>query len=307
MTSTTNNSDMVLVLLSTYNGSKFLRQQLDSLYQQTYPNIKILVRDDGSTDTTLELLQAEKSKGSIELLNDQNNLGATCSFFELLRHTVLSETGYVAFCDQDDVWSPDKIECAVSALSVCANRPALYCSRLEIVDEQLNHITLTRIPEKIGFGNAVVENIAVGCTTVLNKKALNILCNNLPKSMPFHDWWCYLVISCFGEVIFDSCPRIQYRLHGKNVVGAATTEFEAIKRKLTRLITDRVGISEQIEVFLNIFGDRIPMDHRQLLNLFINAKKSYGFRIRLIFSKQIWRQKWLDNIVLRFVFLIGRI
>ncbi|MDD1617519.1 MAG: glycosyltransferase [Methylococcaceae bacterium] len=91
--------------MSTYNGGSFLQQQLNSLYAQTYPNVKILVRDDGSTDTTRDLLTAECLTGAIEQLEDHNNLGATGSFFTLLRHAVQTKTAYVAFCDQDDVAS----------------------------------------------------------------------------------------------------------------------------------------------------------------------------------------------------------
>jgi len=97
----------VTVLLSTYNGSKYLRQQLDSLYQQTYPNIRILARDDGSSDSTRDILQDEQGKGRLELLEGHGNLGAALSFFELLNAAAATDTEYVAFCDQDDVWHPD--------------------------------------------------------------------------------------------------------------------------------------------------------------------------------------------------------
>jgi len=297
----------VTVLLSTYNGSQFLQQQLNSLYGQTYRNIKILVRDDGSTDATREFLEAEQAKGAIELLEGHTNLGATRSFFELLRLAALSDTEYVAFCDQDDVWLPDKIECAVSALAALVDLPALYCSRLEIVDEQLNPIGLTAIPGKIGFGNALVENIAVGCTMVLNRKALDIICSKLPDNVYIHDWWCYLVVSCFGEVIFDSNPRLKYRQHGNNAIGAATSGFQVLKRKLARMVSGRLWISEQAAVFSNLFESGIPLSDRQILNQFIKAKSSYWSRIRLAFSKQIWRQKWSDNLLLRLVILINRI
>ncbi|WP_340121605.1 glycosyltransferase family 2 protein [Methylobacter svalbardensis] len=297
----------VTVLLSTYNGSKFLKQQLNSLYEQTYRNIKILVRDDGSTDATREFLEAEQVRGAIELLEGHTNLGATRSFFELLRLAALSDTEYVAFCDQDDVWLPDKIECAVSALAALVDPPALYCSRLEIVDEQLNPIGLTAIPRKIGFGNALVENIAVGCTMMLNRKALDMICSKLPDNVYIHDWWCYLLVSCFGEVIFDSNPHLRYRQHGNNAIGAATSKFQVLKRKLARMVSGRLWISEQAAVFSNLFESSIPLSDRQILNQFIKAKSSYWSRIRLAFSKQIWRQKWSDNLILRLVILINRI
>ena len=90
---------------------------------------------------------------------------------------------------------PDKIEHAITALYVHADTPALYSSSLEVVDEQLNFIRFSFIPVKTGFGNALVKNIALGCTMVLNKKAVDFICNQLPYDVYFHDWWCYLVIS----------------------------------------------------------------------------------------------------------------
>lgn len=299
---------LVTIVMSTYNGICFLQEQLDSLYQQRYPNIKILVRDDGSTDATRQLLQAEQERGAIELLPEHHNLGGTCSFFELLRLAALTETEYVAFCDQDDVWQPDKIETAVMALTSFADRPALYCSRLEIVDEQLNPIGMTLIPRKIGFGNALVENIATGCTMLLNRKAIEIIChNNLPDNVYVHDWWCYLVVSCFGEVIFDPISHIHYRQHGKNSIGAATTLLGVCKRKWGRFINRRRWISEQAKTFLAIFNEQIPLPQRQLLHQFSQIESSCWSRIQLACSKKIWRQKGMDNLILRLVILINRI
>jgi len=301
-------TEQVTVLMSTYNGSQFLQQQLNSLYEQTYPNIKILVRDDGSTDTTRELLAAECLTGAIEQLEGHNNLGATGSFFALLRHAASTETAYVAFCDQDDVWQANKIERAVSLLAEVSDRPALYCCRLDIVDEQLQSLELSVKPRKIGFGNALVENIAVGCTMVLNRKAIDLLCQQtLPSHVYVHDWWCYLVISCFGKVIFDDNPLIKYRQHGGNVIGAATNRLGVLKRKLARLFNARLWISEQAITFWELFSDRLPPAERDLLALLIKAKASFWYRVRLALSPAVWRQKCVDNLILRLVILMNRI
>jgi len=298
----------VTVLMSTYNGSQFLRQQLDSLYAQTYPDVNILVRDDGSSDTTRDLLAAECAQGRIELLEEHHNLGATGSFFALLRHAAHTDTAYVAFCDQDDVWQADKIARAVSLLSEVSNRPALYCSRLDIVDEQLQSLELSAVPRKIGFGNALVENIAVGCTMVLNRKAIDLLCQQtLPSHVYVHDWWCYLVISCFGDVIFDDNALIKYRQHGGNVIGAATNHLGVLKRKLARLFNARLWISEQASTFYELFADRMPPAERELLATLCKAKSSFWYRLRLAFSPAVWRQKPVDNVILRLVILMNRI
>ena len=243
MTPEVSKPNKVTVLLSTYNGSKFLQQQLNSLYEQTYPNIRILVRDDGSSDSTRSILENEQINGRIDILRGHKNLGPALSFFELLHNAALTETEYVAFCDQDDVWHPHKIEHAVSALRVVAdNCPALFCSRLEIVDEQLNHIGFTNTPKKVGFGNALVENVATGCTMVLNRKAVELICTHLPSKVLMHDWWCYLVLSCFGKIIFDSNANIKYRQHGNNTIGATVNMFDELKRKLHRFMYSGKGL-----------------------------------------------------------------
>jgi glycosyltransferase involved in cell wall biosynthesis len=304
-------SNKVTILLSTYNGSKFLQQQLDTLYQQTYSNISILVRDDGSSDTTRSILESAQLKGRVDVLEQHNNLGPALSFFELLRQAALTETGYVAFCDQDDVWQPEKIAQAVAALSgVAANRPAMYCSRVELVDEYLNHIGFGDVPRKLGFGNALVENVATGCTVVLNRQAIDLLCENLPSSPQMHDWWCYLVLSCFGEVIFDPVTTIKYRQHGNNTIGVATNSIARFARRFRRFFgrgKQRAWCSDHAMTFLEIYGNRIPPLQKHVIDQFIAAKSSPRLRLKLAFSSDIWRQKWVDNLILRMLILINRI
>lgn len=300
-------SAQVTIIVSTYNGSKFLQQQLDTLYRQSYNNIKILVRDDGSTDSTRAILDHECQQGRIDVLAGDINLGPANSFFELLRQAALTNTDYVAFCDQDDIWGTEKIANAVNALSKSTDCPALYCSRLELVDERLNTLANTFIPRKLGFGNALVENIAVGCSTVINRQAIDLLVKNIPNNIYMHDWWCYLVVACFGEVIFDATPAIKYRQHANNSVGAPTGWLSSLRRKIRRFTKGRLWISEQIVVFLQLFGDTIPSPYRHTLDQFIEARSSYLKRIPLALSKNIWRQRWLDNAILRILIIMNRV
>ena len=310
MTLIGSNDKKVTILLSTYNGSKFLRQQLDSLYQQTYPNIRILVRDDGSIDSTRALLEKEQAKGRITLFEEHGNLGAAPSFFELLKNAATTETEYVAFCDQDDVWHPEKIARAVLRLTgVAVDHPAMYCSRVEIVDERLSHIGYTMLPRKIGFGNALVDCVTTGCTIVLNRAAVRLLGKNLPSSGVMHDWWCYLVMSCFGEVIYDSTATLKYRQHDSNTIGLATNEFIQFARRCHRFFGGCGGhlrMSTQAVYLLEIFKNRIPISHRQILDNFIAAKSSWYRRLQLALSNDIWRQKWSDNLLLRLLILLNR-
>jgi glycosyltransferase involved in cell wall biosynthesis len=304
-------SKKVTILLSTFNGAKFLQQQLNTLYNQTYPNLKILVRDDGSSDSTLNILKVEQKKSYIEILEGHENLGPAQSFFELLRYAALTDTDYVAFCDQDDIWLPNKIGQAVLALAKYENtHPVMYCTRIEIVDENLNHIRYGYVPRKIGFGNALVECITTGCTIVLNRKAIDLLCEELPNRVQMHDWWCYVVVSCFGEIVYDETITLRYRQHSANVIGVAKNSIDNFCRRYARFFgkgRQHRWCSEHATAILNIYSNRIPLESMQTINKLLAAKQSIWHRLLLVFSSNIWRQKCVDNFTLRILILLNRI
>ena len=298
--------DKVTILLSTYNGSKFLQQQLDTLYQQTYPNVRILVRDDSSSDSTKNILGVEQLKGRVDVLEAHNNLGPALSFFELLRQAALTNTAYVAFCDQDDVWLDNKIQRAVDALmQIDEKQPAMYCSSVQYVDALNQFIKNSPIPTKIQFGNALVENIAPGCTIVLNKSARDVILSGLPNFCIMHDSWCYLVVSCFGKVIFDQVPSIRYRQHASNTQGAATSKRTLLFRRFKRFKSQNMTkFNDQAINFLALFEKKIPKSNIDLLHYFINSKKSLSCRVLLLINTGITRQTFLDNVLLRILIVL---
>ncbi|MEP7154199.1 MAG: glycosyltransferase family 2 protein [Betaproteobacteria bacterium] len=302
--------DDVTVLLSTFNGEDFLQAQLDSLYAQTHAPARILVRDDGSSDGTAEILEKARAAGRIEILASGPNLGAARSFLELLRLAVADSAGYIAFCDQDDIWSPDKIARAVAVLSSSTvEAPVMYCSRLALVDADLNPLGLTPLPGKTGFGNALVENIAVGCTIMLNRAASELVATNLPARVLIHDWWCYAVVSCFGSVLYDEQPTIQYRQHGSNAFGADAAGSHAWARKLRRFSGRGPGLhwqSDQAITFLETFRDRMPVAPRRLVEKFTGARSAFRQRLSLAMSGKVWRQKPLDDFAQRMLILLNR-
>ena len=302
-------SGKVTVLMSTFNGARYLQQQLDSLYAQTHRDLRILVRDDGSGDATHELLEAARAQGRIEILESHDNRGATQSFFALLDHAARSDADFVAFCDQDDVWLPEKVARAVTRLSeLPQDRPALYCARAELVDEDLNPLGHTERPRRIGFGNALVNSIAAGCTMMLNRAALQQLAGRLPKNVYIHDWWCYLVVSCIGEVVYDEVSTIRYRQHRGNVIGVPN-EFGRYVKKFRRFFGDaggRTWMSDQAALLRELYKDSIPPDAQRLLDDFVAGKTSLLRRIQLALSCRIWRQRRLDDLLLRVLILLNR-
>ena len=300
----------VAVLLSTFNGEKYLPEFLHSLAHQEWPDISLVARDDGSSDTTLQILQnfPGTSSVNVQVFSASVHLGVAHSFLN-----ILSGAGdgfdYYAFADQDDVWLPAKISRALNKLDpVSAAVPTLYFSRLEFVDDALNHLGWSRVPRRVGFGNAIVENVATGCTVVLNKSARELILSALPAECLLHDWWCYLTLSCLGTVVFDDYSGIQYRQHGGNLVGVPTS-FEAdLFRRVKRFIRSDDGIfrcSDQAKEFLAAFGDRIPDYQRQILNLAISGKSIFKDRIRLAKTRKIWRQTKIDDWMTRILIIMN--
>lgn len=300
----------VHVLLATYNGIKYLGDQLKSIESQTLPVAGVTIRDDGSTDGTEAFLQEwAVGRGNVRLYRGPR-LGVTNNFFTLLKDSE-EDCSYFAFCDQDDVWLPDKIERAVFALRKCvAEEPVLYCSRVECVDESLEHLGYTRIPKRVGFANALVENVCTGCSVVLNRKARDLICERLPNRALLHDWWCYLVVSALGKIIFDERPTVRYRQHLSNQVGATTSRVTSVKVRLRRFLRSGKAarpLSDQAAEFRRCFGDLLSARDKETLDRFLSVRSGLWNRASYTAAMDVRRQSWVDTAILRTMILLGRV
>lgn len=296
------------ILLSTFNGEKYLSQQLDSLLAQQGVVVDIYIRDDGSTDSTRAILQGySKRFANIKILNG-HNIGFVKSFLELLSKS--GSADYYAFCDQDDVWLPEKLYRAVDKLaSVCdKNIPAMYFGRTEYVDENLIHIGYSPLLNlnKVGFGNAIVQNVATGCTIVVNSSARELCIASLPEACLFHDWWMYLLVSAFGVVIYDPDSFIKYRQHGGNVVGVPKSILDKFRRGFSRISRGDVRVSCQLREFEKIFIDKLSINKAATIRKIISYSDCVYMRPMLIVMSGFWRQTLFESIFLRFTMLIGR-
>jgi glycosyltransferase involved in cell wall biosynthesis len=299
----------VSVVLSTFNGAAYLPEQLDSLLGQTYSNLAIHVRDDGSSDETRRILQHYAAKHPKIRLAFGTRLGVTRSFFNLLQHTE-PHSQYFAFCDQDDVWHPGKVERAVWHLSQLQHGvPALYCCRLEYVDEKLGHLKYSRLPRKtLQFENALVENCATGCTVVLNRVARDLITSRLPKIPVRHDWWCYLAVSAFGTIVYDATPGVKYRLHGANDTGAGTSLRDNLSRRTRRFLHnggDAFRIHAQAELFARLYAESLSRDKRRVLERFLASKQSRRTRMQFALKPGVYRQSRIDDVLLRMLFILN--
>jgi glycosyltransferase involved in cell wall biosynthesis len=233
--------DETCILLATYNGEAFLPAQLDSLLGQEDATWRLLWRDDGSTDTTLAQMAAFTHRAGPRrvrrLEEPSGRLGVLRAFMALLAAAPM-DAAHVAFCDQDDVWLPGKLARARKVLAALpSTQPALYCARQQLVNAALHPIGLSPLPtHPPGFGNALVQNIATGCTIVMNAAARRaVLAAPPPPAGMLHDWWCNLVVTGVGgEVAFDPEPQILYRQHGGNAIGAPVATLVRARMALRR-------------------------------------------------------------------------
>ena len=231
----------IAILLSTYNGSKYLIEQLDSILDQSYLNYVIVARDDGSCDDSLKILD-EYSKKFIDKFHllDQDNLnrGASGSFSYLIEYVLENQellglaSAYMMFCDQDDIWCADKIVTQVEAMLEVEedqtgkeSLPLLIHSDLWVVSEEKSLIAESFVHyqgleiERNRFTNLVISNVVTGCTAFINE-ALARKAVPVSKEAIMHDWWLSLVASAFGKLVFIDAPLVSYRQHDANAIGA---------------------------------------------------------------------------------------
>lgn len=257
----------VLVLLSTWNGSEFLRQQVRSILSQHVEGgtVGLLVRDDGSQDDTVPILRSLQGP-RVELLIG-SNIGAKESYLTLAGFARERKPDLVVLADQDDVWLPGKLQRAADQLRGIEG-PALYCSALELVDARLRPLGTYCFPGKPSFKGAFLANCATGCTCVLNRAAVALL---EPKpnadEILMHDWWLYLVVSAFGRMIYDNESRVLYRQHGGNQVGRSLGGRALIARGLKFLKRPfRPNRLTQAAEFRRLYAERLAPQQLQYVD-----------------------------------------
>lgn len=301
----------VTILMATYNGSSYLSQQLDSILAQTYQNWKLLVRDDCSTDNTMDILKKyqEQDQRIMILDNKGMNLKTIGNFFELIQNA--PDSDYYALCDQDDFWYPQKLERAIFCLEnqFDDNRiPLLYCGAKEITDENLKveQISVIKNP-KLTWQSALVENICTGCTCVFNQVLRQKAVLYTPQKCVMHDWWLYLLAVGMGKVYYDEKPYIRYRQHRNNVCGDIDSGWKLFCYRVQQLFSKRGQTYEQTEEFLDAFGVQLGKRERKIARLLILSKHNIRARIYLVHKQLVYRQTKKDNRVVKFLVLTGKL
>lgn len=299
----------VLVLVSTYNGEKYLNQQLDSILGQQGVEPSVLVRDDGSSDKTIQILEEYAKRYPGFQYYQGTNAGPCMSFFDLLKHA--EGFDYYAFSDQDDVWDNDKLISAIHYIEKEPKSiPVLYCSNLKVVDEDLN---FCRTAHSLSYNTknryaGLVDFFAVGCTEVFNQKAADFTKEHIRKDCLMHDSWLFMICNFFGRVIYDADAHINYRQHGHNVVGTNKdwkSKLNArIKRAADRSIQPRL---KNAEVILDEFGDMLDKKDCLKIRKIADYKKSFIGWAKLLFDYSIRSNHIGSDIRYRMLLLIREI
>ncbi len=303
----------VSILLCTCNGHSYLQEQLASLRTQTHRDWVLHASDDCSTDDTVELLRhfgATFNDGRLHLRAGPGR-GFAANFLSLACDATI-HADYFAFCDQDDIWYPDKLERALHWLRIQpAETPALYCSRTELVDKQnrpLGFSPLFRQPP--GFHNALVENIGGGNTMVFNEAARRLLMSaGADTPVVTHDWWTYLLVTgCGGTVFYDPMPSLRYRQHGRNAVGTRggmADHWYRLKQVLTGRFSRWIDIN--LAALLRVEKNLTPSCQKMSDKLRQARSKPLLPRVLDVIESGVRRQSALGNVALLVAALLGKI
>ncbi|THB80530.1 MAG: glycosyltransferase family 2 protein [Desulfobacteraceae bacterium] len=237
----------VEILLSTYNGEDYLPSLLDSILDQTYPCWKMTIRDDGSTDSSLDIIRRYQDQWPerffIMALSGEH-LGPTRSFSVLMEH---SDADILAICDQDDVWHKEKLSIQVMAMECALRRwgtatPVLVHSDLRVCDTDMNEISRSMWkfqnidPQRMKqIQCLLIHNFVSGCTMVVNRSLLKRVCP-IPPEAVIYDWWVALIALITGHIITIETPLVNYRQHRQNAVGARNWKSYFANRSFKRLL-----------------------------------------------------------------------
>lgn len=297
----------VAVLMSTYNGEKYLKDQIDSILGQAGDfQLDLWVRDDGSKDRTTEILDEYASCGKLKWYAGKN-LKPAYSFLDLLKNCVGYD--YYAFADQDDLWVQGKLNAGIQAIKEY-NVPALYCANAELVDHNLK--TLGRYvykkEPKLDFTTLLCSGGLLGCTMVFNSALAELVQKyHLPGNIVMHDF--YISLLCLakeGEIVYDNVSYMKYRQHINNVVGVDYGIIRTIKSRLNRITTKpEVSISDQAKSILELYGSDIEQVKFNSLKRIANYKEKLFNRITLACSRKISFINFNMSISLRLSILLG--
>jgi Glycosyl transferase family 2 len=302
----------VAILLSTFNGERYLADQLASFAAQTHADWRLHWRDDGSSDGTLRRMQsfcAAAGSGRCLAHPGGERMRATGSFLALLHLALQGSEQFFAFSDQDDLWLPDKLAHGVAALAkLPRGQPGLYFCGRTLVDDNLTPVGEVLAPRRpAGFPAALTQNLAPGCCMMLNRAAAELIDATPVPEHAWHDWWAYLVVAAnAGTVIAGNSADILYRQHDDNLIGEPRGFWHRTLGAARRGRSPFMALFWRQIAALQSAPVALPPTTRELLATLQQAGQG-GFltRLRVLGLPGFARQTWAENLLFRLWFLLG--
>jgi rhamnosyltransferase len=306
----------VLVMMSTYNGAKFVKEQIESILHQNNVDVQLLIRDDGSNDQTVDIVRVYLTVyHNIELVVG-TNIGCKKSFYQLLEIACekYTDCDYYAFADQDDVWLLDKLYVGVVQLAASQSVYKLYFCNVQAVDCALSPLAGSETPIQNNLIANIIASQVQGCTMIFNYQVAEMaarLCsqvNALPMSLlPYHDGWIALLCHALGAtVIYDETPHMYYRIHGQNVVGVNCGNVHRIISRIKRHISGNCSKSNRCKLVYTLYQDKLPEKSLVVLQRFAFYRESIVRKLALLFSKETYPYNWSTNLGTFFMILLNK-
>ena len=304
----------VLILLACYNGAAYITEMVDSLIGQDHGNIQIVASDDHSTDETWAILQklAGIYPDQLVIYRPEQRCGSAQKHFMHLL-SVFHDAPYVMFCDQDDVWHPDKVSKTLARMRMIeeAEMPCLVHTDLRVVDKHLKEISPSFCAHsgldgnRLATNQLLVQNVVTGCTMMLNRPLAELACRETDAgSMMMHDWWIALLASCCGKTAFVPEATIDYRQHGDNAVGAKDVRSAGFlwkrltSHQMRRSIRDAI---RQAEAFAETYDDLLSAEQKELLGAFSLTGKVGFFRRNRLYMQYGLLKKGAVRVMAKFL------
>lgn len=300
-------------MIGTKDGAAFIDDQIQSLVTQSHSSIDIWISDDGSTDGTAAIIQSWKSrwtKGRLTLV-DGPQRGFSANFRSMLIDPRI-DADYYAFCDQDDIWEPERLESAICWMrTLDRKKPLMFCSRTTIMTEsgsKVGYSPLFRQPPS--FRNALVQSIAGGNTMMMNRTARDLLAEASKKTeFVSHDWWAYLIVTAAGGTVhYDPRPLVRYRQHAANLVGA-NVSWRARVSRLRRLMKGEFASCTDLNLEgLAVNRNILTADSAACLDLFASSRNGRIFsRLRNLNRSRVYRQTLVGTLGLYLAAVLGKV
>lgn len=295
----------ICVLLSSYNGEKFITEQIDSILKQEGVDVKLIVRDDGSTDGTVSILEDYSQKGLLSFYTGAN-LGWKRSFLDLMLNA--PESDFYAFSDQDDYWHPNKLVNAISALTQLPCGSNLYISNTIYWKNEYKKVTRT-IPPLTNKEHCLIWCIGPGCTMVFNKELLKLIQDAPPKIEIAHDKRLQQVASLFGSIYYDMNSYIDYRQHGNNQLGATLSIKENFRRRFRYYMSFHNSDILRYEALdlMSCYGHLLSNESLSSCELMASYKSKISAYFKMLFSTKFVHEKLMTTLAFKLMILLRKL